>query len=129
MKSNDFKRYFLTRKQLKFVERIKGVSFPGTTFASEKQTFDELFGNGVVFDGTFERDLLRYLGGDESVIFVISDPMYRLHRVDDDGDDVYMSFNDSGTPSWTLDKGYAYVDSLDEIKKWHNPSYEIEPVE
>ena len=73
--------------------------------------------------------ILRYLADDPAIEFKAKEQLYRLWRVDDDGEDmVYMKFS-YGTPDWTMNKDVAFTAPLEEIKKWNNPAWEIEKVD
>ena len=53
--------------------------------------------------------------------------LYRLWRIDDDGDKVYLTFS-LGTPDWDSVKDCAFTAPLEEIKKHKTVSWEIEEV-
>lgn len=73
--------------------------------------------------------ILIYLADDPAIEFKAKEQLYRLWRVDDDGEDmVYMKFS-YGTPDWTMNKDVAFTAPLEEIKKWNNPAWEIEKVD
>lgn len=69
--------------------------------------------------------ILRYLADDPSIEFKVREPLYRLWRVDDGGDVVYMKFS-YGTPGWAMDEDDAFTAPLEEIKKWQTPAWKIE---
>ena len=68
--------------------------------------------------------ILRYLADDPSIEFKVKEQLYRLSRIDDAGDTVYMNFS-FGTPDWG-DAANAFTAPLEEIKKWQTPAWEIE---
>lgn len=70
--------------------------------------------------------ILRYLSDDPEIEFKVKEPLYRLWRVDDDGDKVYMSINYVGTPGSSFHKVNAFTAPLEEIKKWQTPAWDIE---
>lgn len=70
--------------------------------------------------------ILRYIGGDETIEFKVKEQLYRLWRVDTDGDRVYMRINRYGTPDSSMDPYNAFTAPLEEIKKWQTPAWEIE---
>lgn len=72
-----------------------------------------------------DKEWLRYLGGDETVEFKVKEQLYRLWRIDDSGDTVYMKFS-YGTPDWTMYEDRAFTAPLQEIKKWQTQAWEIE---
>ncbi|MFL2051983.1 hypothetical protein ACEN35_03100 [Leuconostoc mesenteroides] len=69
--------------------------------------------------------ILRYLADDPAIEFKVKEQLYRLWRIDDVGDEVYMRINGFGTPDWggTSD---AFIAPLEEIKKWKTPAWDIE---
>ncbi|MCM6831247.1 hypothetical protein [Leuconostoc mesenteroides] len=71
--------------------------------------------------------ILRYLADDPSIEFKVKEQLYRLSRIDDAGDKVYMRINGFGTPDWggTSD---AFTATREEIPRWTNPAWEIEKV-
>lgn len=70
--------------------------------------------------------ILRYLADDPAIEFKVKEPLYRLWRIDNDGDRVYMKFGIAGTPNWTDSGNTAFTSPLEEIKKWQTPAWEIE---
>lgn len=70
--------------------------------------------------------ILRYLADDPAIKFKPKEQLYRLWRLDNDGDLVYMTFVDTGTPDWTVHEDYAFTAPLEEIKKWQTPAWDIE---
>ncbi|MDI6497899.1 hypothetical protein QMA60_09110 [Leuconostoc suionicum] len=70
--------------------------------------------------------ILRYLADDPAIEFKVKETLYRLWRIDDFDDKVYMSFNDNGTPVWTYSIKNCFTAPLEEIKKWQTPAWEIE---
>lgn len=73
--------------------------------------------------------ILRYLADDPAIEFKVKEQLYRLWRVDDTGDGVYMNFTSSGNPDWAMSKDVAFTAPLEEIKKWKTPAWEIEKVD
>ncbi|MDI6667080.1 hypothetical protein QMA56_05070 [Leuconostoc falkenbergense] len=73
--------------------------------------------------------ILRYLADDPEIEFkAVKEQLYRLWRIDTDGDRVYMKFS-YGTPAYVSNKDFAFTASLEEITKWNNPAWEIEKVD
>jgi len=72
--------------------------------------------------------ILRYLAGDPAIEFKVKQQVYRLSRIDADGDKVYMKFTKYGTPDWTMDEDYAFTAPLEEIKRWQTPAWSREEV-
>ena len=80
--------------------------------------------------GVGNKAILRYLADDPAIEFkAVKEQLYRLCRVDDDGDTVYMIINGWGTPSFSSNEDFAFTASLEEIKKWQTPAWEIEKVD
>ena len=71
--------------------------------------------------------IFRYLADDPAIEFKVKQQLYRLWRIDDDGDTVYMQFS-HGTPSWTSTPGWAFTAPLEEIKRWQTPAWSREEV-
>ncbi|MFT8756175.1 hypothetical protein [Leuconostoc pseudomesenteroides] len=69
--------------------------------------------------------ILRYLADDPAIEFKVKKPLYRLWRIDDNGDKVYMTFN-LGTPDWDCAKDSAFTEPLYKIRNWQTPAWEIE---
>ena len=72
--------------------------------------------------------ILRYLADDPAIEFKVKEQLYRLWRIDADGDKVYMTFTKYGTPDWTMDEDYAFTAPLEEIKRHKTVSWKIEEV-
>lgn len=70
--------------------------------------------------------ILRYLADDPAIEFKPKEQLYRLWRSDNDGDIVYMTFADTGTPMGTPFEDLAFTAPLEEIKKWQTPAWDIE---
>ncbi|WP_459524672.1 hypothetical protein [Leuconostoc lactis] len=118
---NKMETYYVTQDKLHLIEKLRYMSFPLYQL-THTERFKEV---GSEFDGTQEKALLRYLGGDEKIEFKVKETLYRLWRIDDDGDKVYMRFN-LGTPTWFENSTLAFTAPLEEIKKWQTPAWEIE---
>lgn len=115
--------YYVTQEQLDLIESAKNLNYPLTGITAPKNLQKE-------FDKTNfenEKEILRYLGGDETIEFKVKETLYRLWRIDDDGDKVYMMFG-FGTPTYTTNEDRAFTAPLEEIKKWKTPAWEIEEV-
>lgn len=113
--------YYVTQEQLDLIESAKGLSYPLTGITAPED-FQEEF-DKTHFDN--EKEILRYLGGDETIEFKVKEQLYRLWRIDRDGDTVYMYFY-FDTPTYCLSSKFAFTAPLEEIKKWKTPSWEIE---
>lgn len=114
--------YYVTQEQLDFIN----------TMYKELYSLDELLNRHTEAKNIFDdfsipegNAVLRYLGGDTSIEFKVKEQLYRLWRIDDDGNRVYMKLW-FGTPTWTGDTDYAFTAPLEEIKKHKTVSWEIE---
>ena len=121
---NKMETYYVTQGQLDLIEELKDKSFPLYKLTHSGR-YKEV---GSEMDSTQEKAMLRYVGGDETIEFKVKETLYRLWRIDDNGDMVYMKFNGLGTPDWTGAKDYAFTAPLEEIKKHKTTSWEIEEV-
>ncbi|MFT8911336.1 hypothetical protein [Leuconostoc pseudomesenteroides] len=120
---NKMATYYVTQEQLDLIKDLKNESI-------DKLDYLLLNSNQAheTFNGLHVKEsnaLLRYLGGDDTIEFKVKEQLYRLSRIDDEGDKVYLTFN-FGTPDWDSVKDYAFTVPLDEIKQWKTPAWEIE---
>lgn len=120
---NNMETYYVTREQLDFIEELKDRVFPLSVIFTESNRYKKINVNNT--SSQYEKALLRYLGGDETIEFKFKEQLYRLSRIDDDGDTVYMHFV-YGSPDWTMSKGGAFTAPLEEIKKWKTPAWSVE---
>lgn len=121
---NKMTTYYVTQEQLDLIEDIKNAGpFVSSEIAFRAERFKELV---KYFDDSKDKALLRYLGGDETIGFKVKEPLYRLWRIDGNGNKVYMRFTSTGTPDWTTLQKNVFIAPLDEIKKWQTPAWEIE---
>lgn len=123
---NNMETYYVTREQLDFIEELKDRVFPLSVIFTESNRYKKINVNNT--SSQYEKALLRYLGGDETIEFKCKEQLYRLSRIDDDGDTVYMHFV-YGSPDWTMSKGGAFTAPLEEIKKWQTIAWEVEEVD
>lgn len=65
---------------------------------------------------------------DPAIEFKAKESLYRLWRIDDVGDVVYMGFS-FGSPTWVVPEADAFTAPLEEIKKWQTPAWKIEEME
>ena len=125
--------YYVTQEQLDLIEYLKDEAYPllalaMNTFAYDSD-FEEKFDPNVLFTDEFVGDstvaLTKYLAGDTSIEFKVKEQLYRLWRIDDENEKVYMWF-ELGTPSYIQDKSYAFTAPREEIEKHKTVSWEIE---
>lgn len=114
--------YYVTLEQIDLIEKLKSCLYPLHILVMD----DGYKVMNFSFSEKEEKALLRYLGGDTSIKFKVKEQLYRLWRIDDDGDTVYMHFH-LGTPDWGAATD-AFTAPLEEIKKWKTPAWEIEEV-
>ncbi len=91
--------YCVTQEQLNCIEDFKDSPWPtNRLLVNSDEHIIDLF---YTFNESKDKALLRYLGGDETIEFKVKEQLYRLWRVDDDGERVYMKFGIAGTPTYT----------------------------
>lgn len=119
---NKMETYYVTQEQLDLIVDLKKGNWPLARLVNSEDIFIPL-NNGL--EMVEEKAILRYLGGDETIDFKAKKQLYRLWRIDDEGDTVYMKFS-YGTPGWAVDGNRAFTAPLEEIKKWKTPAWEVE---
>lgn len=124
--NNEMKTYYVTQEQLDLIEELRSRTYSlDSLILSSDGYFKPLVAN-IMLD--VSKALLRYLGGDETIEFKVKEQLYRLRRIDDCGNCVYMKLNALGTPDWSINEKSAFTAPLEEIKKWKIPSWDIEEV-
>lgn len=113
--------YYVTQEQFDLLESAKDLFFPLTGITAPENLQKEF--DKTSFDN--QKEILRYLGGDETIEFKVKEKLYRLWRIDDDGEKVYMKFS-YGTPTYRMSSDAAFRAPLEEIKKWNNPAWSVE---
>jgi len=74
--------------------------------------------------------IFRYLADDPAIEFKVKEQLYRLYLVDVLGQRNYFTIsNATALPDRTVVKEKAFVETLEEIKKWKTPAWEIEKAE
>lgn len=122
---NNMETYYVTREQYDLIEELYGETYPLDELLNRHDEAKKLFGDFAMAEGNA---VLRYLGDDASIEFKVKEQLYRLSRIDDDGDSVYMKFGIAGTPTYTSREDYAFTATLYEITNWYTPAWEIEEV-
>lgn len=122
---NKMETYYVTQEQLDLITELKNLPSPLVAIMNKKYGIETLYNELPLNDVEW----FKYLSGDNTIKFKVKEPLYRLWRIDDNGDTVYMKFNGLGTPDWTGAKDYAFTAPLEEIKKHKTISWEIEEVE
>lgn len=124
-KEDNMTTIYVTKEQFNLIEELKSKTFPiDFLILSSDGYFKPLT---IKLTSDEAKSLLRYLGGDELIEFKVKEQLYRLWRIDDDGDKVYMKFN-CGTPTYAGREDLAFTAPLEEIKNWQTPAWEIEEV-
>ena len=123
---NKMETYYVTQEQLNCIEDFKDSPWPmNRLLVNSDEHIVNLF---YTFNESKDKAFLRYLGGDTSIEFKVKEQLYRLLRIDDDGDTVYMHFH-HGTPSWTTINKNAFTAPLKEIIRWQTPAWRLEEVD
>lgn len=121
---NKMETYYVTKEQLDLIESAKNLNYPLTGITAPENLQKEF--DKTSFDN--QKEILRYLGGDETIEFKVKEQLYRLWRLDDEGDSVYMIFGIYGTPTYTSNEDNAFTATLEKIREWKTPAWEIEEV-
>ena len=122
----EVKTYYVTQEQLRLIEELKNHGLPFYNLVNSTTSNVRLLAERI--SDELDRPLLRYLGGDETIEFKVKEPLYRLWLIDDAGDKLFFWIDD-GRPDWVGAKDEAFTATLDEIKKWQTPAWEIEKVD
>ncbi|MCI1689123.1 MAG: hypothetical protein LKI50_01905 [Leuconostoc mesenteroides] len=119
--------YYVTQEQLDFIQELKERVFPLNVLFTESNRYQNIKAG---LSSQEEKELLRYLGGDTSIKFKVKEQLYRLYLVDVLGQRNYFTIsNATALPDRTVVKEKAFVETLEEIKKWKTPAWEIEKVQ
>lgn len=122
---NKMKTYHVTQEQLDLIEKLKSDSLPFYNLV--KSTTDEMKELAQKIPDELDSKILRYIGGDETIVFKVKEQkLYRLWRIDNEDDKVYMRINLFGTPASTMDENDAFTAPLEEIEEWKTPAWDIE---
>lgn len=125
--NNKMATYYVTKEQLDLIEELKSNGLPFYHLVNSiGEDVEDLSKN---ISDELERPILRYLGGDKTVEFKVKEQLYRLYLVDVLGQRNYFTIsNATALPDRTVVKEKAFVETLEEIKKWQTPAWEIEKV-
>lgn len=121
--------YEVSAEQLAFIKEARENPYPATYLVWGDKEYKGLF-SGYEYTEEFERDLLKYVSGDENVVFKVKNPdtLYLLKGKDSDGDTVYFRLNVFDIPTYAYDESDAFKAPHDEILRWDNPFWNIERV-
>ena len=125
---NKTEMYYVTQEQLDWINNIKEYPYKLTALASDLNVRRDF--SSIEFDDIDEKDILRYLGGDETVEFKVKEQLYRLWAIDQYGDKVYFKQSHGfwTSPATQIPED-IFTAPLEEIKKWQTPAWEIEKVQ
>lgn len=118
--------YEVSEEQMAFLHRARENQYPATYLVWGSKEYKGLF-SGYEYTEEFERDLLKYVSGDENVVFKLNNPLYWLKGKDRDGDTVYFTL-DGFAPTYVYVESDAFKAPRDEIVRWDNPFWSIEEV-
>lgn len=114
--------YYVTQEQLDFLNTTYEALYSLDELLNHRIEAKKLFDDYSIPEGNA---VLRYLGGDTSIEFKVKEQLYRLWRIDDCGNKVYMKFV-LGIPTYVHDPDYAFTAPREEIEKHKTPAWEIE---
>lgn len=117
--------YYVTQEQLDLIKELKNLPAPLVAIMNKKYGIETLYNELPLTD----MEWFYYLSGSNQIGFKVKEQLYRLWRVDDGGNRVYMQINGLGTPIWTTHKDEAFTATLDEIKKHKSVSWSVEEVD
>lgn len=114
--------YYVTHEQLEAIKFLKGFEQPLKYLIFNSASFESVIIN--ISKGK-EKAILRYLGGDDTIIFKVQEQLYRLCHIEKNGNVHYMV----NWQSRTSDKMLAFTATLEEIKQYETPDWIVERVE
>lgn len=129
-KERDKVTYEVSGEQMAFIKEAKDREYPVSYLAVHEGEYVTVFSDDSIYGATFERDLLRYIGGDENVVFKVKDPdpLYLLKGKDSDGDTVYFRLNVFDIPTYAYEESDAFKAPHYEIMRWENSFWKVERV-
>lgn len=127
-RERDTVTYEVSEEQLAFLHRTRENQYPATYLIWFSEKYMSLF-SGYEYTEEFERDLLKYVSGDDNVVFKVKEPLYTLKGKDSDGDTVYFTLEENGAPTFTFEESDAFKAPRDEIVRWENSFWKVEPVD
>lgn len=122
--------YEVSEEQLAFLNDARDSGYPASYLRMHSKEYGEVLDAVVGYGATFERDVLKYVAGDENVVFKVKGPLYMLKGKDSDGDTVYFTLDGVGAPTYVYDdeKSDAFKAPFEQIEEWANRFWKIEPV-
>lgn len=121
---NKIATYYVTQEQLDLIQELKSLPAPLVAIMNKKYEIETLYNELPLND----IEWFNYLSSANKIEFKVKEQLYRLWRIDEDGDTVCMKFS-CGTPDWTMNKDVAFTAPLEEIKKWQTPAWSLEKVD
>lgn len=118
--------YEVSDEQMAFLYKARENKYPATYLICDSEKYRAMF-SGYEYTEVFERDLLKYVSGDDDVVFKVKEPLYFLKGKDSDGDTVYFKLN-IGAPTYAYEESDALKAPHDEIVLWENPFWKVERV-
>lgn len=112
--------YEVSVEEMAFIKEAKDSEYPASYLMVHDGEYTNMF-SGVEYGTTFERDLLKYIAGDDRVVFQLKDPLFMLKGKDTDGDAVYFTVDGVGAPTYSYEESDAFVASHEEITLWNTP--------
>lgn len=109
--------YYVTQEQLDLIDVLKNLPCPLVAIMQKQYVMEKLYDELPLSD----REWLRYLGGDETIEFKVKEPSYCLYHI---AFGLKIFFIDWQTR--TEDKKMAFTASLEKIKLYQTPEWEIE---
>lgn len=122
--ANKMETYYVTQEQLDLITELKSLPSPLVAIMNKKYGIEALYNELPLNDVEW----FQYLSGDNKIEFKVKEQLYRLWRIDNEGDKVYMRINSFGTPDSSVYKNKAFTAPLEEIKKHKTILWEIEEV-
>lgn len=123
---NKMATYYVTQEQLDLIKELKSLPAPLVAIMNKKYGIETLYNELPL---TYI-EWFNYLSGDNKIEFKVKEPLYRLYLVDVLGQRNYFTIsNVTALPDRTVVKEKAFVETLEEIKKWKTPAWEIEKVD
>lgn len=119
---NKMATYYVTEEQLDLIKELKNLPAPLVAIMNKKYGIETLYNELPLND----IEWFNYLSGSNQIEFKVKEPLYRLCRIDGNGNKVYMRFTSAGTPDWTTLQKNVFIAPLEEIKNWQTPAWEIE---
>lgn len=127
--------YYVTAEQYDIISSLKSEAYPSLALAMNTfaygSDYEERFSPDALFTDEFidsgAEALTRFLAGDKTIEYRLKEKLYRLSRIDDDSDKVYMTFY-LGTPTYMPNENSAFTAPLEVIREWQTPAWSVEEV-